>query len=709
MEVDCCPGPTVWQRYLLGLVDDAEQDALGAHLDRCPVCEAQLGRLSDEDTMVTDLRKSLTRPAEPPDPTADLVIERVVDRSGDRTRVTGSDPPLTDPREVLNPPREGDEIGRLAHFRVLQVLGRGGMGMVFLAEDTTLRRRVALKVLNPEFARRPDAPARFLREARAAGALRHDHVVTIYQVGEADGPTGRVPFLAMELLEGVSLATALVQHPPAPGEVVRIGREVALGLAAAHRSGLIHRDIKPDNIWLDRAAGRVKLLDFGLARTVYLDSQLTQHGVIVGTPAYMAPEQAAGHSVDGRADLFSLGCVLYRMCTGRMPFPTDNVMATLTALATREPTPVREINPAVPPALAELVHRMLAKNPADRPDSAEAVADALRAVEQNRPARRAFVRRRRARMVGLAGLAVLCGVLLLRPWTGKSGGGEDGAGGADEAAPPPWAVGPGDGTGYTVAWREDFGTVPAGGCPPTWRRLNNAWAKGNGVEVGADGRRALRLIGSREDRFSAEVLVALPPHYPFTLRFRVRQGDEPLVHGVTHAIRGLVSVGPLTAAAESSYLCWAYADGRLIFRYGEVPFEPHRWREVVIRCERLGPTDEITTWVDGAFVGHGWRPAPSAPEPDFLGLVASCGSLWFGDVQLLHDPNTPEDQKVTAAWRSALKQARDQPGPGAAERLRAFAERYRTAPALRHQQLARAADALAPGAVTAPPAPKNGP
>jgi hypothetical protein len=301
-------------------------------------------------------------------------------------------------------------------------------------------------------------------------------------------------------------------------------------------------------------------------------------------------------------------------------------------------------------------------------------------------------------LVALAGLAVLFGVLLLRPWKG-----------GEEDSPPPWAVGAGDSDGYTMTWREDFGTVPPGGFPATWKRMNNAWekAKGNGVEVGADGSRALRLVGSLEGRFSAEVLVALPPHFPFTLRFRLRQGDEALVPNVTHASRGFVGVGPLNSVAEVSYLCWVHPDGRLTFRYGEVPLAPHRWREVVIRYERLGSTDEITAWVDGAFVGHGRRPAPSEPEPDFLTLTASCGSLWFADVQLLNDPDTPTDRAVTAGWRAALKQTRDQPGSGAAERLRAFAEQYRNAPALRHRQLAQAADALAPGA--AAPAPKEGP
>src|SRR5262249_36649471 len=160
-----------------------------------------------------------------------------------------------------------------------------------------------------------------LREARAAAALRHDHVITIYQVGEANGPTGNVPFLAMELLEGTTLEMALTKQPPSLAEAIRIAREVAEGLAAAHQSGLIHRDIKPANIWLETARsekqdaahdrhstlGRVKLLDFGLARPVDGSTDLTNSGLLVGTPTYMAPEQARAQALDGRADLFALG------------------------------------------------------------------------------------------------------------------------------------------------------------------------------------------------------------------------------------------------------------------------------------------------------------------------------------------------------------------------------------------------------------------
>src|SRR5262249_8483537 len=219
-----------------------------------------------------------------------------------------------------------------------------------------------------EAAERPGASQRFLREAQAAAAVKHDHVVTIYQVGEDRG----VPFLAMEFLQGESLDDWLKRgRRPNASQVVRLGREIARGLAAAHDKGLIHRDVKPANIWLDREhAGRVKLLDFGLARAAGDNVHLTQSGCIVGTPAYMAPEQGRGEKVDHRCDLFSLGVVLYRLATGELPFTGATTMALLTALAVENPRAVQEINATLPPALANLIMRLLAKDPAARPPSA---------------------------------------------------------------------------------------------------------------------------------------------------------------------------------------------------------------------------------------------------------------------------------------------------------------------------------------------------
>ena len=282
----------------------------------------------------------------------------------------------------LSPPLEPDEVGRLAHYRVRKVLGQGGMGVVLLAEDTQLQRPVALKVIRPEIGQSAANRLRFLREARAMAQVRSDHVVTVHQVGQVDD----VCYLAMELLEGEPLDLWL-EHAGVPpvGEVLRIGRETAQALAAAHARGLVHRDVKPANIWLEVPARRVKLLDFGLARPQAEDSGLTDPGMVVGTPMYMAPEQAYGEPLDGRADLFSLGCVLYRMATGRPPFEGKTTLALLSAVTTLTPPPPDQLNPAIPPALADLLGRLLAKRPADRPGSAEAVVQELQAIERVRP------------------------------------------------------------------------------------------------------------------------------------------------------------------------------------------------------------------------------------------------------------------------------------------------------------------------------------
>jgi WD40 repeat protein len=279
-----------------------------------------------------------------------------------------------------------DELGRLAHYRVLKELGRGGMGCVFVAEDTRLRRQVALKIMLPRCAENAVAKARFLREARAAAALEHDHIVAIHQVDEVRG----VPYIAMPLLKGLSLEDFLKQRalngkPLRLAEIYKIGREMARGLAAAHERGLIHRDIKPANVWLDQSAGgRVKILDFGLARLTQQEdrTKLTQLGAILGTPAYMAPEQAQGEPVDARTDLFSLGVVLYRLCTGELPFRGPDVVSVLLAVTTIEPPAPRERRVDLPLELSDLVMRLLAKEPARRPASAAEVVKALGALEQ---------------------------------------------------------------------------------------------------------------------------------------------------------------------------------------------------------------------------------------------------------------------------------------------------------------------------------------
>lgn len=271
------------------------------------------------------------------------------------------------------------------------------MGAVYLAEDTRLRRRAAIKTMKPELAASAVDRDRFLREARAAAAVEHENIVPIWGVGEgADG----TPFIAMPFLRGEMLATRLKREPvPGLGRLIKVAREVADGLAAAHAQGLIHRDIKPGNVWLegDPAAPdlaqqirRVKILDFGLARSIAADdSHLTASGAVLGTPAYMSPEQARGEPLDGRSDLFSLGVMLYRMATGRLPFRGPTSMAVLIALTTEAPPPVKTLAPQIPTAVANLIDRLLSKEPADRPQSAAEVSATLRQIVKDSQAKKA--------------------------------------------------------------------------------------------------------------------------------------------------------------------------------------------------------------------------------------------------------------------------------------------------------------------------------
>ncbi len=324
-----------------------------------------------------------------------------------------SDPLLS----LLRPPQADGELGRLRGFAVTRLLGQGGMGAVFAADELLVRRPVALKVMRPELTARPEARERFLREAQTAGGLDNDYIIPVYQIGQDNG----VLFIAMPLLRGEPLDARLSRQGRLPiAAVLKIGRETAEGLAAAHAQGLVHRDVKPANLWLegatDTAGGagfrRIKVLDFGLARAVQDDQHLTAAGGFLGTPAYMAPEQADGQEVDGRAALFGLGAVLYRCCAGEPPFAGATTMAILSALANKAPTPVREKNPDVPPALADLIMRLLAKAPGDRPQSAAEVVESLRGIEQVYTAETVTVptpRRRRIRPLTL-GIAALVGL-----------------------------------------------------------------------------------------------------------------------------------------------------------------------------------------------------------------------------------------------------------------------------------------------------------
>jgi serine/threonine protein kinase len=277
----------------------------------------------------------------------------------------------------LDPPQDGDELGWLAHYRILKLIGQGGMGIVFLAEDPRLHRHVALKVMRPELAEDSTSRQRFLREARATASLRNEHIVTIFEIGQAND----VPFLATELLQGMPLDEWLRRgNRASPSEILRMAVQIARGLAAAHKSDLIHRDIKPANIWIEVPGNGIKILDFGLARLSNSNADLTMLGTVLGTLGYMAPEQALGEVVDVRSDLFSFGCVLYEIACGIMPFDGTSAIEAMKATIEKDPTPLHEENPALPSSFCDLITTLLAKDPRHRPASAAIVVETLESI-----------------------------------------------------------------------------------------------------------------------------------------------------------------------------------------------------------------------------------------------------------------------------------------------------------------------------------------
>lgn len=348
---------------LLGQLPPEEADRLANEmLDNSQVTPAA-EKLAD-DTLMAGVKQATTAVDAESDKLAGRLVERLKSESEE---TTAAYPETGEAAESM--PTD------LEYFRVEKEIGRGGMGMVYLARDTRLNRPVAIKTLRADLARKASAKERFLREARVAAALEHESIVPIYYVGEAGG----IPFLAMPVLKGQGLDAHLKANggrlPPA--EVIRIAAQIAGGLAAAHDVGLIHRDIKPSNVWVDADGRRVRVLDFGLARYETDDSHLTVSGMIVGTPAYMAPEQARGRGVDARADLFSLGVVLYQMLTGRRPFTGTDAVSIISSLALDTPAAPNVVNFDVPSELSDLVMQLLEKEPQNRPASATVVREAL--------------------------------------------------------------------------------------------------------------------------------------------------------------------------------------------------------------------------------------------------------------------------------------------------------------------------------------------
>lgn len=337
------------------------------HVESCSTCQVRLERMAAESGLWNEAQAALSNidvlagNDSDTDELSHLLGRRSV--AWDESMIRG----------LLSPASHPEMLGRIGRYDVERVIGSGGMGVVFKAYDTELNRPVAVKLLAPYLASSGAARQRFAREARAAAAVVDEHVVAIHNV-ESDGEH---PFLVMKYIGGGSLQQRLDRDGPLKVcEVLRIGMHTAKGLAAAHAQGLIHRDVKPSNILLDEGVDRALLTDFGLARASD-DASLTRSGFHPGTPHYMSPEQVRGEAIDGRSDLFGLGCVLYALCTGHPPFRSETSYAVLRRITDDTPRSIREINPDVPAWLEQIVMKLLAKSPNNRFDSAAQVAELL--------------------------------------------------------------------------------------------------------------------------------------------------------------------------------------------------------------------------------------------------------------------------------------------------------------------------------------------
>jgi serine/threonine protein kinase len=348
-------------------LSDDEQRAFEAHLSDCIDCRRRLEEAAAGGDVWNELRDSLQQ--------CTARLDDLRPAAGSRDWAVCSDASVDHASvlKLLSPTDDDRMIGRLGAYEIVGIIGWGGMGIVLKALDTLLNRYVAIKVLAPQLGNSGAARRRFSREAQAAAAVVHDNVIEIHGVADAEG----LPYLVMPYVRGPSLQRRLdADGPLAVVEILRIAVQAASGLAAAHAQGLVHRDVKPANILLADGVERVKLTDFGLARAAD-DASVTKTGMIAGTPQYMSPEQARGESVDQRSDLFSLGSVLYAMCTARAPFRAETSYGILRRITDEEPRPIREINPDIPQWLCQVIARLMSKRPDERFESAGDVAELL--------------------------------------------------------------------------------------------------------------------------------------------------------------------------------------------------------------------------------------------------------------------------------------------------------------------------------------------
>ena len=341
--------PKLISRFLQDELTTSEKIEFESHLDTCTSCRKKLSNLAANETWWQETRDFL-------------------DFDG-----TSAHQGIEETLSFLNPSDNPRMLGRFGGYEIAGLIGQGGMGIVLKGFDESLNRYAAIKVLAPQLATRASSRNRFAREAQAAAAVVHDNVIAIHGVSESAG----LPFLVMPYVRGESLQKRLDREGAlSPKEIVRIAHQIASGLAAAHAQGLIHRDIKPANILLPEGIERVLITDFGLARTVN-DSNLTGTGTVAGTPQFMSPEQAMGENLDSRSDLFSLGTVMYVMCTGRNPFRAENPFSVLARITKDDPRPVNQVNNDIPIWLQTIVQRLHSKSPDNRIQSAKELAALL--------------------------------------------------------------------------------------------------------------------------------------------------------------------------------------------------------------------------------------------------------------------------------------------------------------------------------------------
>jgi eukaryotic-like serine/threonine-protein kinase len=416
---DCFTNETL-RRWLTGALSSSEEASVGIHVIDCVHCQSSLDDESDDAVLKRWLE--LGRGAETTDPDPEL-IDRLV---GELCPTAPDREPPRDPLPDLTVGGVGfadpeADIGRIGPFRLLDELGRGGMGIVYRAWDEPLRRVVALKVLRPEHAEAADR-LRLVREAQLAARFQNDHAVTIHSVVD---PADGLPYLVMEYVRGQTLAELIGSgQRPEPRRLATLVAQVALALDAAHTAGLVHRDVKPSNILIDSTTGRAKITDFGLARSLSAPIGITREGVVAGTPAYMSPEQARGGAeLDLRTDLYSLGATLYEALTGQPPF-AGAAHAILRRIVEEEPIPPRRFDYEIPADLETICLKALAKEPARRYQTARDLGDDLGRWSRGEPiharpaTRLERVWRWCSRNPGVAGLTASLAVALLAGFLG---------------------------------------------------------------------------------------------------------------------------------------------------------------------------------------------------------------------------------------------------------------------------------------------------